>query len=75
MNETLASLRQWLADVYGDESTQALEFYDTILNDGVRAFTLGHNCDALRVRKTISVVDGELTLPPLTQRVNYICEN
>ena len=75
MNETLASLRQWLADVYGDESTEALEFYDTILNDGIRAFTLGHNCDALRVQKIVSVVDGVLTLPPLTQRINYLCES
>lgn len=74
MNETRKSLREWLADVYGDESTEAYPFFDQILNDGIRAATLGHRFDALNTQASISVTDGELTLPALCQRVNFICK-
>lgn len=75
MNETLGSLRTWLADVYGDESTEALPFFDRIINDGIRASTLGHRFDALTNEKTITVASGALTLPPLFQKMNFICED
>ena len=50
-------------------------FFDRIINDGIRASTLGHRFDALTNEKTITVASGALTLPPLFQKMNFICED
>lgn len=71
--ETLGSLRLWVADIYGDDSSDTQIFYDRTINEAIDYVTMRFPFGVLNQSKTVTIAsDGLLTKPALCQTIDSI---